>query len=109
MAVLFAQNEGDSDQGVANSVLRIPLTKMKEEVPYEVNVSRYTGLKKTQPPKALIEKKVLSLAVLSSWACARVSLEVAKKKTSIFLQTQAKMEWSLMGSIPKSTVNLMVK
>ena len=54
MAVLLAQNEGDSDQGVANSVPRIPLSNMKEEVPYEVDVSRYTGLKKTQPPKALI-------------------------------------------------------
>ena len=38
MAVLLAQNEGDSDQGVANSVPRIPLSKTKEEVPYEVDV-----------------------------------------------------------------------
>ena len=84
MAILLSQNEGDSDQDVANSIPRIPLSKMKEEVPYEVNVSRHTGQKMPAPPKSLIEKKVPSLAVLSSWACARLSLNVAKKKTLIF-------------------------
>ena len=53
MAILLAQNEGDSDQDVADSIPRIPLSKTKEEVPYEVNVSRYTGRKKASTSQGL--------------------------------------------------------
>ena len=46
MALLLAQNETNSDQCIDASIPRIHLSKMRDEVPYEVNVSRYTGPKK---------------------------------------------------------------
>lgn len=49
---------------------RLKKSEMKKEIPYELEIARYTGPKKQDPPKGSMDVKVLSLLTLVRMAIA---------------------------------------
>lgn len=82
MALLLTQVE-NSKRDDEITIPRLPKSEMSKEVPYHLQVSRYTGVKKPTPPENSMIIKVPTLADLARTA---IRVHKARKKDLAFLK-----------------------